>query len=248
MRKFAEIVLLEQLARGVLLLDGAECGRRGEQRAPPCARRSPARRRRHRACRPACPRRGCWSQPWISGAVDDVGVADHPADVGGGPEDLAGIDAVDVLHRPGERHAVAAVVAHHALGLAGRARGVEDVQRVGRLRPARSRAAWRAATASFQSRSRPGDQRRRCLRALEHQAAFGPCARRARWRGRAAACTSTMRPGSMPHDAVSTSFGVQSSMRVASSLAAKPPNTTEWIAPSRAQASIAITASGIIGM
>ena len=39
-----------------------------------------------------------------------------------------------------------------------------------------------------------------------------------------------------------------SSMRVASSLAAKPPNTTEWTAPMRAQASIAITASGTIGM
>ena len=37
-------------------------------------------------------------------------------------------------------------------------------------------------------------------------------------------------------------------MRDASSLAAKPPNTTEWIAPSRAHASIATTASGIIGM
>ena len=43
------------------------------------------------------------------------------------------------------------------------------------------------------------------------------------------------------------SFGVASSMRVASSGAAKPPKTTEWIAPSRAQASIAIAASGIIG-
>jgi hypothetical protein len=31
-------------------------------------------------------------------------------------------------------------------------------------------------------------------------------------------------------------------------LAAKPPNTTEWIAPSRAQASIASSASGTIGM
>ena len=30
--------------------------------------------------------------------------------------------------------------------------------------------------------------------------------------------------------------------------AAKPPNTTECTAPSRAQASIAITASGTIGM
>ncbi len=37
-------------------------------------------------------------------------------------------------------------------------------------------------------------------------------------------------------------------MRVASSFGAKPPNTTEWIAPMRAQASIATTASGTIGM
>ena len=37
-------------------------------------------------------------------------------------------------------------------------------------------------------------------------------------------------------------------MRLASSGAAKPPNTTECTAPSRAQASIAITASGTIGM
>ena len=31
-------------------------------------------------------------------------------------------------------------------------------------------------------------------------------------------------------------------------VAANPPNTTEWTAPSRAHASIAITASGTIGM
>ena len=48
----------------------------------------------------------------------------------------------------------------------------------------------------------------------------------------------------MPHEAESITFGFASSMRVASSLGAKPPNTTEWIAPMRAQASIAITASG----
>ena len=45
-----------------------------------------------------------------------------------------------------------------------------------------------------------------------------------------------------------TSLARESSIRDASSLAAKPPNTTEWIAPSRAHASIATTASGIIGM
>ena len=59
---------------------------------------------------------------------------------------------------------------------------------------------------------------------------------------------STSRPGSIPQDAETITFGFASSIRVASSFAAKPPKTTEWIAPSRAQASIAITASGTIGM
>ena len=56
------------------------------------------------------------------------------------------------------------------------------------------------------------------------------------------------RPGSSPHEAETTTFGLASSIRLASSFAAKPPKTTEWIAPSRAHASIAITASGTIGM
>ncbi len=59
---------------------------------------------------------------------------------------------------------------------------------------------------------------------------------------------SMTRPGSIPHEADTTTLGVASSMRTASSLAAKPPKTTEWTAPSRAQASIATTASGTIGM
>ena len=52
----------------------------------------------------------------------------------------------------------------------------------------------------------------------------------------------------MSYDAASTTFGFASSMRIASSFAAKPPNTTEWTAPMRAQASIPMTASGTIGM
>ena len=52
----------------------------------------------------------------------------------------------------------------------------------------------------------------------------------------------------MPASEVTITFGVASSMRVARLAAAKPPNTTEWIAPMRAHASIANTASGIIGM
>ena len=56
------------------------------------------------------------------------------------------------------------------------------------------------------------------------------------------------RAPSMPQLAERITLGLASSMRVASSFAAKPPNTTEWMAPMRAQASIANTASGIIGM
>ena len=52
---------------------------------------------------------------------------------------------------------------------------------------------------------------------------------------------------SMPHDADTITIGSASSIRAASSGAAKPPNTTECTAPIRAQASMAITASGIIG-
>ncbi len=45
-----------------------------------------------------------------------------------------------------------------------------------------------------------------------------------------------------------TSLASASSIRLFSAVAENPPNTTEWIAPSRAQASMAIGSSGIIGM
>jgi hypothetical protein len=47
--------------------------------------------------------------------------------------------------------------------------------------------------------------------------------------------------------AVTTSFASPSSTRERSASAENPPKTTEWIAPMRAQASIAMTASAIIG-
>ena len=49
-------------------------------------------------------------------------------------------------------------------------------------------------------------------------------------------------------DAEMMTFGFASSIRIASSWGANPPNTTEWTAPSRAQASMATTAWGIMGM
>src|SRR5262244_1112711 len=68
----------------------------------------------------------------VQRCINDVAVADHPADVGGGPIDLARLDAVEIVHRPFERDHVAAVIAHDAFGPSGRARGVEDVERIGR--------------------------------------------------------------------------------------------------------------------
>ena len=72
--------------------------------------------------------------------IDDVGMADHPADVRCGPVNLAGMGVIDVRHGPLQRHRMAAIVADHALGLAGGARGVEYVERVGRLH--RHRGQW----------------------------------------------------------------------------------------------------------
>ncbi len=48
--------------------------------------------------------------------------------------------------------------------------------------------------------------------------------------------------------ALTIAFGLGVVDAVRQACAAKPPNTTEWIAPMRAQASIANAASGIIGM
>ncbi len=63
--------------------------------------------------------------------VDDVGVAGDPADVGGAPVDVGvGLDVEDVAVRVRALRQVAAGGVQDALGLAGRARGVEQVERV----------------------------------------------------------------------------------------------------------------------
>ena len=61
------------------------------------------------------------------------------------------------------------------------------------------------------------------------------------------ALSGTLRPPRRPSSAVITISHSASLMRPAIASGEKPPNTTEWIAPSRAQASIAKAASGIIG-
>ena len=71
---------------------------------------------------------------------------------------------------------------------------------------------------------------------------------------RLASAVSTLRfsgiflPPRTPSSAVMTAQASQSAIRPATLSGEKPPKITEWIAPMRAQASIAAAASGIIGM
>jgi hypothetical protein len=55
-------------------------------------------------------------------------------------------------------------------------------------------------------------------------------------------------PERLPASALMMSTGSASSMRLARLPLANPPKTTQWIAPMRAQASIANAACAIIGM
>ena len=63
-------------------------------------------------------------------AIDDVGVANDPTDVGSGPENVTGIDAINIFHRPFKGNGMAAVITDNAFGFAGGAGGVEDVERI----------------------------------------------------------------------------------------------------------------------
>ena len=98
-RNFDRSYCANSLPSRVFLLDGAERGRRGEHRdALVLGDDAPERAGVGRADRLALVEdRGAAVQ---QRRIDDVAVADHPADVGGRPPDLAGLDAVEILHRP----------------------------------------------------------------------------------------------------------------------------------------------------
>ena len=65
--------------------------------------------------------------------IDDVAVAGDPADVGGAPIDVAVVIVEDVLVRHRRIDQIAGGGVQHALRLAGRARRVEDEQRILRV-------------------------------------------------------------------------------------------------------------------
>ena len=62
------------------------------------------------------------------------------------------------------------------------------------------------------------------------------------------ALSGTVRPPRLPSSCVITALQSESVTRSAMAVAEKPPKITEWIAPIRAQASIAATTSGVMPM
>ena len=102
-----------------------------------------------------------------------------------------------------------------------------------------------AATVSWYQRSRPACQ------AIDRPVRLNTNTVWTRGQARSAASTlalsGTWRPPRSPSSAVTTTRQSESRIRSLSDSGEKPPNTTEWTAPIRAQASIATAASGTMG-
>ena len=195
-------------------------------------------------------------------AVDDVAVAGDPADVGGAPVDVA--LGVEVEDRPvGEGHLgqVAPGGVHDALGRRRGARGVQDEQQVlgvhvlGRARrpaDAPRRPGPRPLISSCHQWSRPAVMPRDRRPVVEADAAGHHHVLDARRLGhrrvhvglqaRPPPPAATRRRRSPPPGPRRRGSG-PGGRRTRS-----PPNTTEWTAPMRVQASMATASSGIIGM
>ena len=125
-------MLLQEVAVRVGALDGAEGSRRGEQDLDLMLLDDPPENagvRRSDRLALEQDRRASGDQR----RIDDVGMPDHPADVGCRPVDVTRLDIIDVRHRPLQRHRVPAIVADNAFRLAGGTRGVEDIERISRL-------------------------------------------------------------------------------------------------------------------
>ncbi len=209
-----QVVALHPFAMRVFLADRADRRRRAEQAVHPVLFDHPpvgaGVRRAHRLA--FVEHRGTAAH---QRAVDDQRVAGHPADVGDSPPDVAGLHAVDSADRVAHRDRVATVVADDTLGLTGGARGVHDVQRIAAGHRQRiGRLGGGEAVLPVQVAAG-------CRRA----SACGRC-QTMTWAGwwiassRALSTSglySITRSNSSPQEAVSTSFGVASSMRRASS-------------------------------
>ena len=126
-----EITIPRELARGILSLDRADRSRRGEQSADPILFDDAPERSRIG---------GAHGFSFVENgrvavqerAVNDIRMAHDPSHIRCGPIGLARCDAIEVPHRPLECNGMTPVVAHDALRLPGRTRGVENVEWIGR--------------------------------------------------------------------------------------------------------------------
>ena len=215
---------------GSSFLDRPDRRRRGEQRLHPVLGDHPPERARIRcADRFAFVEHG--RRAGQQRRVDDVGVADDPADIGGGPEHLARARC----RRCG------ACVHSSATACPPLSRRCLWVSRLcprcrartaGRSpRPAPRRRARRRPSVRASPDRGPAVELARLPVALDDDAVCGRGAAPASSAASSIGLYSTVRDGSMPHEADTTTVGRASSIRAASSCAAKPPNTTECTAP-----------------
>ena len=167
-----QVVRAHQLAVRILLLDGPERGRRGEHRLHAVLGDRPARTRRRRGCRPACPRRA----PWCTRSA----AARRRCRNGRRPSRCR--RPPSRCRRAGRRTRSPCSSAAPPRGRrcraprpwASRSCRMCTGCTAGRSRPpARSRTGEAAAVACAQSRSRPSTMRRDGLRALQDQAVAG---------------------------------------------------------------------------
>ena len=180
------------------------------------------------------------------GAVDHVRVPRDPADVGRAPVDVLVLEIEDPLRRRVDPDQIAAGGVEDALRLPRRAGRVQDVERDPR-RP--SSRAGSGVGASFMrschhwsrpSRTPTSSPVRRTTTTCAIDGVFS--------RASSAICfNGTTFPRRQPPSAVTRTFAFWSLIRSRRDSAENPPNTTEWIAPMRAHASIATGSSGIIG-
>ncbi|MPL75488.1 hypothetical protein SDC9_21312 [bioreactor metagenome] len=166
-----QLVALDPVTVRILAPDRAQRGRRGEEALDPVVLDHPPEHARvRRTDGLALEHHG--GRAGDQRTIADVAVADDPTHVRGGPEPVARLDVVDVLHRPVQRDEMAAGGPDHALRCAGRARGVEDIGGVVAL----DRHAFGRAHAIL--KAVPGevaafDQLRHFLLALEDHAELG---------------------------------------------------------------------------
>ena len=232
---------------GVVLLDGAHRGRRGEQGLHAVLGGHPPERARiGRADRLALVEHGGRAEQ--QRPVDDVGVPHHPADIRSGPEHFAGMRVVDV-------RAWSTAARRRARRCRGRCPwACRWCPRCTARRADRSRRPGRGRRVPRRPSPRPSRRRGRairsqgsCSRCTITQGGVG-CSARSDAPRRASACSRRCGSARCRTTPRRRPPGARRRCAPRARGRAKPPNTTECTAPSRAQASIAMTASGTIGM